>query len=255
MIQGGVNPEIGLEWFERLFRRVAASIRASTFTRSPSRKSSGFRPSRIARPRGARAPAGRRDEIAAGRRRGDSRRARSQAHLGAQDQAGAWLGVMREAQLLGMPTTATMMFGSIETEEERIEHMNVLRELQDETGGFTAFIPWYYVPFKTPLRGKEAMGLEYLRVLAISRLYSITFRTYKPRGSRPHETRSARPVLRMRRHGGTIIEEQVVHDAARPTKRRAAISRRPSSAPASGRSFATRTGICATTSRWPPPRS
>ena len=53
-----------------------------------------------------------------------------------------WLGVMREAQLLEMPTTATMMFGSIETQEERVEHAVVLRDLQDETGGFTAFIPW-----------------------------------------------------------------------------------------------------------------
>ena len=125
-----------------------------------------------------------------------------------------WLGVMREAQLLGMPTTATMMFGSIETAAERIEHLHVLRELQDETGGFTAFIPWYYVPFKTPLRGKEATGLEYLRVLAISRLYLDNF---------AHLQASwLTPGLKMGQlalfygcddMGGTIIEEQVVHDA------------------------------------------
>jgi len=126
----------------------------------------------------------------------------------------AWLGVMREAQLLGMPTTATMMFGSIETEEERIEHLHVLRELQDETGGFTAFIPWYYVPFKTPLRGKESTGLDYLRMLAISRLYLDNF---------PHLQASwLTPGVKMGQlalfygcddMGGTIIEEQVVHDA------------------------------------------
>jgi cyclic dehypoxanthinyl futalosine synthase len=125
-----------------------------------------------------------------------------------------WLGVMREAQLLGMPTTATMMFGSIETDEERIEHMHVLRELQDETSGFTAFIPWYYVPYKTPLRGKEATGLEYLRVLAVSRLYMDNF---------PHLQASwLTPGLKLGQlalfygcddMGGTILEEQVVHDA------------------------------------------
>jgi cyclic dehypoxanthinyl futalosine synthase len=113
-----------------------------------------------------------------------------------------------------MPTTATMMFGSIETAAERIEHLHVLRELQDETGGFTAFIPWYYVPFKTPLRGKEASGLEYLRVLAISRLYLDNF---------AHLQASwLTPGLKMGQlalfygcddMGGTILEERVVHDA------------------------------------------
>src|SRR5581483_11979872 len=125
-----------------------------------------------------------------------------------------WLGVMREAQQLGMPTTATMMFGSIETPAERIEHLDVLRQLQDETHGFTAFIPWYYVPFNTPLKGKESTGLEYLRVLAISRLYLDNF---------PHLQASwLTPGLKMGQlalfygcddMGGTIIEEQVVHDA------------------------------------------
>ena len=113
-----------------------------------------------------------------------------------------------------MPTTATMMFGSIETPAERIEHMHVLRELQDERGGFTAFIPWYYVPFKTPLRGKESTGLDYLRVLAMSRLYLDNF---------SHLQASwLTPGLKMGQlalfygcddMGGTILEEQVVHDA------------------------------------------
>jgi cyclic dehypoxanthinyl futalosine synthase len=123
----------------------------------------------------------------------------------------AWLGIMRDAQLLGMPTTATMMFGSLETDEERIEHLDVMRRLQDETGGFTAFIPWYYVPFKTPLRGKESTGLDYLRVLAISRLYLDNF---------PHLQASwLTPGLKMGQlalfygcddMGGTILEERVV---------------------------------------------
>jgi len=118
---------------------------------------------------------------------------------------------MRDAQQLGMPTTATMMFGSIETLEERIEHLEVMRRLQDETHGFTAFIPWYYVPFKTPLRGQESTGLDYLRVLAISRLYLDNF---------PHLQASwLTPGLKMGQlalfygcddMGGTILEERVV---------------------------------------------
>ena len=89
-----------------------------------------------------------------------------------------------------------------------------MRSLQDETGGFTAFIPWYYVPWKTPLRGQESTGLEYLRVLAVSRLYLDNF---------SHLQASwLTPGLKMGQlalfygcddMGGTIIEERVVKDA------------------------------------------
>jgi cyclic dehypoxanthinyl futalosine synthase len=106
-----------------------------------------------------------------------------------------WLAVMRAAHEIGMKTSCTMMFGHIETVAERIEHMRVLRDLQDETGGFTAFIHWPFQPDGTPLgRWKKppeeadpslapqrripdgehlylADANEYLRMLAIARLY------------------------------------------------------------------------------------
>lgn len=82
-----------------------------------------------------------------------------------------WLRVMEEAHRIGMKTTATMMFGSIENEDDIIEHLESIRSLQDRTGGFTAFIPWTYQPGNTELGGKKASAVEYLRVLAISRLY------------------------------------------------------------------------------------
>jgi len=63
-----------------------------------------------------------------------------------------------------------MMFGHIETFEDRIDHLMVIRDLQDETGVFTAFIPWTYQPGNTELGGEEAGGHDYLRTLAISRL-------------------------------------------------------------------------------------
>ncbi|MGQ9558665.1 MAG: cyclic dehypoxanthinyl futalosine synthase [Desulfurispora sp.] len=81
-----------------------------------------------------------------------------------------WLEVMRAAHELGLRTTATMMFGHVETPTERIEHMLRIRELQDETGGFTAFIPWTFQPGHTALGGQPVGAVEYLRVLAISRL-------------------------------------------------------------------------------------
>jgi cyclic dehypoxanthinyl futalosine synthase len=85
----------------------------------------------------------------------------------------AWLAVMREAHLQGIPGTATMMFGSVETLEDRVEHMRVIRALQDETGGFRAFIPWSFQPGNTALAGSthQATGVEYLMTLAVSRLY------------------------------------------------------------------------------------
>ncbi|WP_461211395.1 cyclic dehypoxanthinyl futalosine synthase [Desulfocurvus sp. DL9XJH121] len=82
-----------------------------------------------------------------------------------------WLGVMREAHLQGLRTTATMMFGQGEAVEERVEHLERIRALQDETGGFTAFIPWTFQPENTRNPMPEASSTEYLKTLALSRLY------------------------------------------------------------------------------------
>ncbi|OAQ20013.1 cyclic dehypoxanthinyl futalosine synthase [Thermosulfurimonas dismutans] len=81
-----------------------------------------------------------------------------------------WLKVMRIAHNLGLKTTATMMFGHIETLEERVEHLLKIRELQDETGGFTAFIPWPFQPGNTQLSVPKATPVEYLKTLAVSRI-------------------------------------------------------------------------------------
>ena len=212
MIQGGVNPEIRIEWFEALFNRVRAEYpHVDIHSLSVSEinglsKVEGMTPTAVLErlmAAGLKSLPGAGAEILVERVR-----KRISARKIKPDE---WLGIMRDAQKLGMPTTATMMFGSIETLEERIEHLNVMRELQDETHGFTAFIPWYYVPFKTPLRGQESTGLDYLRVLAISRLYLDNF---------AHLQASwLTPGLKMGQlalfygcddMGGTILEERVV---------------------------------------------
>ncbi|OHB45349.1 MAG: dehypoxanthine futalosine cyclase, partial [Planctomycetes bacterium GWE2_41_14] len=82
-----------------------------------------------------------------------------------------WLDVMRKAHKLGMRTTATMMFGHIETVEERIEHLEKIRTLQDETGGFTAFIAWTFQPKNTRLDTALIGSFDYLKTITISRLY------------------------------------------------------------------------------------
>jgi cyclic dehypoxanthinyl futalosine synthase len=89
-----------------------------------------------------------------------------------------WLTVHRTAHKLGMRTTATMMFGVGETYEHRINHFQKIYDLQEETGGFTAFIPWSFQPKHTALGGRgwdEATAVEYLKTLAISRLYLSNF--------------------------------------------------------------------------------
>jgi cyclic dehypoxanthinyl futalosine synthase len=85
-----------------------------------------------------------------------------------------WLEVMRQAAAVGLRGTATMMFGHVETDAERVEHLTRVRELQDECGVFTAFIPWTYQPEHTELRSQvpaKATIAEYLRLLAFARLY------------------------------------------------------------------------------------
>ncbi len=85
-----------------------------------------------------------------------------------------WLEVHRVAHSLGMRTTATMMFGAGETIEHRLNHLDHIRRLQEETGGFTAFIPWTFQAGNTSLGRsvqEEATAVEYLKTLAISRLY------------------------------------------------------------------------------------
>ncbi len=83
-----------------------------------------------------------------------------------------WIEVMRAAHSAGLKSTATMVFGHVETIEERILHLIKIRELQDETGGFRAFIPWTLSPHGTPRmsRFKPAGGADYLKTVAISRL-------------------------------------------------------------------------------------
>lgn len=102
----------------------------------------------------------------------DSVRQRIAPH---KDTTEEWLGVMREAHEIGMRTSATMMYGSVETLEDRVEHLRRIRDLQDETRGFTAFIAWNFQPCGTRLAEEATVrpqgGFDYLRVVAAARLF------------------------------------------------------------------------------------
>lgn len=138
-----------------------------------------------------------------------------------------WLKVMEEAHELGMRTTATMMFGSIEKAEDIIEHLDAVRSLQDKTSGFTAFIPWSFQPGNTELsrqlgenplritphasRIHPATAVEYLRVLALSRLYLDNIENIQASWV-TQGLKLAQVALRFGANdfGSTMIEENVV---------------------------------------------
>lgn len=125
-----------------------------------------------------------------------------------------WMEVMSTAHKLGMKTTATMMFGHIETPEERILHLVRVREAQDRTGGFTAFIPWSFQPKNTDLGGETATGVEYLKTLAVARLMLDNVKNIQASWV-TQGAKIAQVALRFGANdfGSTMLEENVVRAA------------------------------------------
>jgi len=125
-----------------------------------------------------------------------------------------WLSVMKEAHRLNMRTTATMMFGHIESYNHRIEHLDKIRKLQDETGGFTAFIPWTFQPRNTQLPLNPVGGFEYLKTLSISRIFLDNFDNIQASWV-TQGAKIAQVALRFGANdlGSTMLEENVVKSA------------------------------------------
>ncbi len=171
LMQGGLHPDLQIDWFEDLFRQLR--------TRFPSVQIHSLSPAEIVHIAklsnvsmvecldrlhlaGLQSLPGGGAEILVD----EVRQEISPNKISWQE----WADVMREAHQMGMPTTATMMFGAREKPEDIVEHLMRVRELQSEKNGFTAFIPWSYQPGNTALGGEQASGIEYLRVLALSRI-------------------------------------------------------------------------------------
>jgi len=177
LLQGGHNPDIPLQWYEDLFRAVKQQYPAFRLhALSPPEvihisRLSGLPVPEVIR----RLVAAGLDSIPGGGAEILVDRVRKLLHCYGKATADEWLNVMRHAHHAGLRTTATMMYGTVETPGERLEHLFRLRELQDQTGGFTAFITWSYQPDHTELAGVEATGIEYLRTLAMARLVLDNF--------------------------------------------------------------------------------
>ena len=216
LLQGGHNPDLPLQWYEDLFRAVKA--RYPTFRLHALSPPEVIHISRLSQLSVAEVvdrliEAGL-DSIPGGGAEILVDRVRKLLNCYGKATADEWLGVMRSGHRAGLRTTATMMYGTVETVEERLEHLFRLRELQDETGGFTAFITWSYQPEHTELGGGEATGIEYLRTLAIARIVLDNFdnlqASWVTQGGKVGQLSLAYGANDM---GSVMIEENVVRAA------------------------------------------
>jgi len=211
LMQGGVHPELGLEYFEDLFSSIKERFTIQIHSLSPAEISFLAKKANI----GVldvlkRLRASGLDSIPGGGAEILVDRVRKKVSPN-KIRWKQWAEVMRTAQQIGMPTTATMMFGSLETEKEIITHLVRLRDIQDETRGFTAFIPWTYQPGNTELGGRSATAVEYLKVLALSRIMLDNFNNIQASWV-TQGAKLAQVALEFGANdfGSTMIEENVV---------------------------------------------
>lgn len=174
LMQGGVHPDLKIDYYERLLGGIKERFQIHCHCFSPSEILNIARVSKLAVPEvfqrlmaaGLDSMPGGGGEILDDEIRSDI----SPLKCNTND----WLMVHREAHRIGLKTTGTMMIGVGETIHHRVRHLQRLRSLQDETGGFTAFIPWTFQDENTELgkRGlPEVSAIEYLRLLALSRIF------------------------------------------------------------------------------------
>jgi cyclic dehypoxanthinyl futalosine synthase len=216
LLQGGHNPDLPLAWYEDLFRAIKSRYPAfKLHALSPPEVIHLSRLSQLPVPAVLdRLIAAGLDSVPGGGAEILVDRVRKLLHCYTKATADEWLDVMRHAHRAGLRTTATMMYGTVETDEERLEHLFRLRALQDETGGFTAFITWSYQPEHTELAGTEATGIDYLRTLAIARLVLDNFdnlqASWVTQGGKVGQLSLAYGANDM---GSVMIEENVVRAA------------------------------------------
>jgi cyclic dehypoxanthinyl futalosine synthase len=216
LLQGGHNPDLPLSWYEDLFRAIKERYPAfKLHALSPPEVIHLSRLSQLPVPQVLeRLIAAGLDSVPGGGAEILVDRVRTLLHCVGKATADEWLDVMRHAHRAGLRTTATMMYGTVETDEERIEHLVRLRALQDETGGFTAFITWSYQPDHTELAGTEATGVDYLRTLALSRIVLDNFdnlqASWVTQGGKVGQLSLAYGANDM---GSVMIEENVVRAA------------------------------------------
>lgn len=212
LMQGGVHPGLKIDWFENLFQQLSA--------RFPTVQIHSLSPAEIIQiatlsdisvkqclirlqAAGLKSIPGGGAEVLVD----EVRQTISPNKIGWRK----WADVMEQAHALGMKTTATLMFGSCETAEQIVEHLFRVREIQQRSGGFTAFISWTFQPANTELGGTTATGQDYLRVVALSRLVLDNIENIQASWVTQGD-KIAQTALRFGANdlGGTMLEENVV---------------------------------------------
>ena len=216
LMQGGLHPKFKIDWYEELLRDIKSSF--------PTVNIHGFSPPELyhftkVNNLSLREVLERLKEAGLGSVPGGGAeilvdRVRSELTRG-KVMSDDWLDVMRVWHSLGGRSSATMMFGHVETLAERIEHLDRLRDLQDETGGFTAFICWTFQPDNTDLSHIEPVGsFEYLKTQAISRLYLDNFANIQSSWvTQGRKIGQLAMVFGANDMGSLMIEENVVAEA------------------------------------------
>ncbi|HXY53877.1 MAG TPA: cyclic dehypoxanthinyl futalosine synthase [Nitrospirota bacterium] len=211
LMQGGVHPDLGLAYFEDLFSSIKSRFTIQIHSLSPAEISFIAKKADLTvTDTLKRLKASGLDSIPGGGAEILVDRVRKKVSPN-KIRWRQWADVMKAAHRLGMPTTATMMFGSLETQKEIVEHLVRLRDIQDETRGFTAFIPWTYQPGNTELGGRSATAVEYLKTLSLSRIMLDNFQNIQASWV-TQGAKIAQVALEFGANdfGSTMIEENVV---------------------------------------------
>jgi cyclic dehypoxanthinyl futalosine synthase len=215
LMQGGHNPKLKIDWYEELFSRLKTTFPDLWLhALSPPEIVHIYKSSRI--PLGQaleRLRAAGLDSIPGGGAEILVDRVREELATN-KCSASEWLDVMEEGHRQGLRSTATMMFGHVETVEERIEHLRRVRDVQDRTSGFTAFICWTYQADNTALGGEEITSAEYLRTLAVARLFLDNIDNFQASWvTQGPKMGGACLAFGVNDMGSTMIEENVVASA------------------------------------------
>ena len=171
MIQGGLNPELGLKYYEKMLRLIKSqfNITIHSFTTTEIQYFAKLEGISILETLKRLQEAGL-DSLPGGGAEilvDEIRKKISPNKISSYD----WINVMKLAHNIGMKSTATMIIGFGETFDQRVEHMEKIRQLQDETGGFRAFIMWSFQPNNTKLGGEKVSSWDYMKTLAVSRIF------------------------------------------------------------------------------------
>jgi cyclic dehypoxanthinyl futalosine synthase len=215
LFQGGLNPSLKLDWYLDTFRWIKSTWDVHLHALSPAEilyiaHISSLPLDRtlgLLRDAGLDTVPGAGGEILVDRVR--------KILAPGKDMADEWIDFMRTCHRMGIRTSSTMMYGSVETLDERVEHLDRLRRLQDETGGFNSFIPWSFQPELTEMPSTpKASAFDYLRTLAIARVYLDNIRSIQASWV-TQGAKVAQVGLRfgVNDFGSTVIEENVVSAA------------------------------------------